>query len=220
MTTTHINFIKFCGATIPMVYSGDASSLNSFLNALDLLSSMSSNDLNPFLISFIKTRLSGLALEAIENQDASVDTIKKALIDKIKPESDKVIRGRLAALRTDKSSFQDFAKEAESLAECLRRSLISEGISVQKANSMAIDEVINTCKASANSDHLKIILASSQFDTPKDVIAKFVIESENEKTSQILALSHCSDSYSDSASDESDSDSYYESGSDLDSDSD
>lgn len=50
----------------------------------------------------------------------------------IKPDSSKVVEGRMLALKLNKINSTDFAKETEKLAEALQRSLVIEGHWVSK----------------------------------------------------------------------------------------
>lgn len=67
---------------------------------------------------------------------ASVAEITKALKEKIKPDSSKVIAGKISSLRLIKGNYTSFAKQAEELAESLRRSLVNEGMT--KATSTVV----------------------------------------------------------------------------------
>lgn len=85
------------------------------------------------------------------------------------------------ALRSDKFNNQEFAKQAEKLAEELKRSLVIEGIALPKANEITTDKTIELCRANAKTDLVKSILASSTFENSKEVVAKYIIESANQK---------------------------------------
>lgn len=192
-TVTKLEFLRLCGETIPTIYSGNSLLLQSFLNSIELLATVSGTDesLTAALIAFIKTRLAGKALEVITPADTTVNLITVRLSNSIKPDNDKVIRGKMAALRADKNSLQEFSKQAEILADSLKRALVLDGIPHEKANAMTIDETISMCKSSAKTDYVKSILASTTFKNPKEVVAKFIIENGNEKIDkQILAFQH------------------------------
>lgn len=186
---SNIEILRLCGETIPSAYSGDPLALQSFINSIDLLDSMATEQQKPLIVSFIKTRLNGKALEALTEANNTTESIKEALRKTIKPENEKIIRGKLSALRADRTSLQDFSKQAESLADSLKRALILDGIPAQKANSMVIEETIQMCKTSTRSDYVKSVMASATFATPKEAIAKFIIENGNEKAEkQVLAF--------------------------------
>lgn len=186
---TTLEFLRLCGETIPNNYSGDPLHLKPFLNAIDLLQVIATNDaLKVLLLQFIKTRLTSNALEKLNDTDNTIDLIKTRLTNCIKPENEKIIKGKMAALKADRNSLTDFSKQAENLAECLKRALVLDGIPSQKANTMAIDETVAMCKNSARSDYVKSVLASTSYQNPKEVVAKFIIETGNDKTDkQILS---------------------------------
>lgn len=191
---TNIDYLRLCGDTIPHNFNGDPLQLQSFIAAIDLLNGVAigatnAAALSPLLASFLKTRLHAKALEHLTNEDTTVANIRARLSGSIKPENEKIIRGKMAALRADRNTLADFAKQADTLADCLKRALVLDGIPPAKATSMVIDETISMCKSSARSDYVRSVLASTSYTTPKEVVAKFVIEVGNDKdTKQVLAF--------------------------------
>lgn len=131
--------------------------------------------------TFVYSKLEGAALECVPADPASVDVITNALKENIKPDSSDVISGRLQALKANFSSLNDYAKKAEDLAEAFQRVLVIEGIPLSKAREMTVKETVKLCRANAQCDIVKAALISTQFAQPKDVIAKFIVESANAK---------------------------------------
>lgn len=191
---TNIEFLRLCGETIPTSFTGDPLHLTAFINAIDLLNNVATTaqntaELIPLLTAFIKTRLNAKSSEYLTELDLTINQIKTRLSASIKPENDKIIKGKMAALKADRNSLQEFAKQAEQLSDSLKRALILDGIPSAKANAMVIDETINMCKNTARSDYVKTVLASSAFTSPKEVVAKFIVEVGNDKTDkQVLAF--------------------------------
>lgn len=180
--------LKICSQTIPQKYSGDPLSLKSFLISIQLLQTMVEDANTDLLKTFILSKLEGKALEVIPSEPADIATIITALRNKIKPDDSKVIESRMMALNPNKMSPHVFTKQAEELAEALNRALILEGTTDEKANSMTIDKTISMCKAATRSTIVKSVLAATTFQTPKNVLAKFITESTNEpKDTQILS---------------------------------
>lgn len=94
----------------------------------------------------------------------------------------------MRALRTDKHSLQDFTKKANELAEGFRRALVLEGIPSAKAEEMTVEKTIELCRANARTDLVKAVLSSSSFQDHKEVVAKFVVEINNQsQEKQVLA---------------------------------
>lgn len=119
----------------------------------------------------------------------SIKAIKTALKSKIKPESSKIVRGRMMAHRADRGNLQDYSKKAEDLADALRRALVMDGIPSEKAEEMTIDKTVELCRSNTNNNIIKSVLASTKFSNPKEVIAKFVVESNTAKQeAQVLAM--------------------------------
>lgn len=185
---TNIEFLNLASRTINRNYDGDPLSLNAFINSIELLSEFANDALKPFFIKFIKSKLEGKALECIPNETETIDVIINALKNQIKPDNSKVIAGRMLALRPDRAKLTEFSKQTEDLAEAFQRSLVIEGIPQNKAREMTIEKTIELCRNSARSDLVKSVLAASQFSSPKEVVAKFVIENATENTErQVLA---------------------------------
>lgn len=188
MGLTKVEFLKLASATINYNYSGDSLKLNSFLDAINLLESMAEdNDNKTLLVSFVKTRLEGKARDYIPDNCDKIVNITQILKEKCKPESSKIVEGRMLALRVDRSSLQDFARKAEELSEAFRRALVVEGIPLQKAEELTVEKTVELCRSNTNSDLVKSVLASSRFESSKLVIAKLITESNLEaKEKQVL----------------------------------
>jgi hypothetical protein len=188
MAQSPIDFLRLAAQTINKNYSGDPLALDSFINSVQLLETIVTNDNKDLLKQYIITKLEGKALEAVPNNPETIEIIKNALKQNIRPDNSKVIEGRMLALKHDNMTNQDFAKTAEDLADALRRTLIVEGISQAKANEMAIDRTVEMCRSTTRSNLVKSVLASSHFSDAKNVIAKFLVETNTDvKEKQILA---------------------------------
>lgn len=95
----------------------------------------------------------------------------------------------MQALRFSSNKAQEFTEQAEKLADALQRTLKIEGMAPEKAMEETVGRTVDICRQSANTDFLRSVLASTKFATPKDILAKFVIESSKEKTEkQILSM--------------------------------
>lgn len=181
-------FMRLAAQTINRNYNGDPISLGAFIDSIELLELVVTENLKPTFARFVVSKLDGRAREVIPQDCNDINIIKRALKDRIKPDSSKVIAGRMMALRMDQKKMQDFSQQAEELSEAFRRSLIGEGLTQEKANEMAVDKAIDMCRASARSDLVKSVLASSQFKDTKEVIAKLKVETATDTTEkQVLA---------------------------------
>lgn len=88
------DFMRLCANTINYKYEGEATGLTPFINAVELLEQIATTDgLRNILISFIKTKLTGKAGDALSEEDITLVLIKNKLKSKIKPESSKVLEG-------------------------------------------------------------------------------------------------------------------------------
>lgn len=189
MAVTLIEYLRFAASVINKNYSGDPLALSAFINAVNLVKRADKN--NEFvedLRDFVLSKLEGKALECI-NQEGTLENILATLKEHIKPDSSSVITGRMLALKLSKHTTQNFAEEAEKLADALQRSLVVEGISLEKAKQMSVENTVKMCRQSARSDLVKSVLASTSFKDPKEVIAKLITEqTTHEQEKQILAF--------------------------------
>lgn len=179
---TTAEFLKLASATLNYKYAGDPLSLTPFIDSVELLATLATTDpLSQFLVSFIKTKIEGRAREYIDASHTTVANIIAALRSNIKPDNSKVVEGRMLALRLTNSTQDEFAKKCEELADSLRRSLIIEGMTPQKATEIAVEKTIDLCRSQAKSDIVKSILESATFASPKDVVAKLLTQNEKAK---------------------------------------
>ncbi|XP_055325777.1 putative uncharacterized protein DDB_G0286901 [Sitodiplosis mosellana] len=132
----------------------------------------------PNFIKFVSTHLVGKAREALPENPQSVKEIIDALKKEIKFESSRVIEGKITALRVDKRGTGRFAEQAEKLAEEFRRSLIFEGHTKAKAQEMTVRKTVELCYKSTRSDTVKAVLAATSFETPSEVVSKFVVQQD------------------------------------------
>lgn len=186
---TPIDVLRLVSSTINKNFSGDPLALQSFIDSVNLLKSLVTGEgLQVTLKQCILSKLEGKARECISGEPNSVDDILLALRNNIKTENSQVIQGRMQALRADRVPLQDFSKKAEELAENFRRALVMEGIPSENARKMTVEKTVQMCRASARSDLAKSVLASTTFHDAKDVVAKFVIEiNEESKEKQVLS---------------------------------
>lgn len=184
---TQLQFLQTAESTLRTNYSGNPLGLDAFINSVELLKAIAGDTHVGLLRRIVISKLEGKALESIPENSESLDDILTALKTSIKPDNSKVIAGRMMALRTDKTALNDFTKQAEELADALRRSLIVEGISQKKAQEMVIEKTVEMCRASAKTDLVRSILAATPFQEPKEVAAKFVVETAVEtREKQVL----------------------------------
>lgn len=177
-----VQFLKLASATINYTFSGEILKLQSFIDSIELLESMAdTNDTKKLLVSFVKTKIDGVAREQLPEDCDSIKKIIESLKKNIKVESSKIIEARMIGVRLDRENQQSFSKRAEELSECFRRSLVFEGIPAMKADEMTIEKTIELCRKNAQSDLVKAVLASTKFESPKEVIAKMIVEANTEK---------------------------------------
>lgn len=185
-----IEFLRFASQTIHNSYSGDPLLLESFLNSIELVQEcMDVATHTEIFKKFLLTKIDGKALEILPKNIESIDEIKNALRSKIKPINSKVIEGRMLSLKAHPNSMPDYTKQAEELAEAFQRSLVFEGIPHAKAQEMTIERTVEMCRSNAKTDLIKSILAATHFSDPREVVAKFIVETSTEaKEKQIFTF--------------------------------
>lgn len=185
MAQTKFEFLKLAGSLINYKFEGDPLKLASFLADIDMVEDVADENMMATCVTFIKRCLSGRALEFIPEDADTIQKIKDALIDNIKPESSEVVEGKLMALRVKKGDFTEFTKEAEKLAEAFRRSLVVSGITKAKAQEMTIKKTIELCRKTARFETVKSVISSSKYDQPADVLATLVTQNDIAKKEKI-----------------------------------
>lgn len=172
------DFLKLAATIINYKFEGDPLKLKAFLADVDLVYEATEAANRALCFTFIKRCLSGKALECITDEDDTIEKIKTALKDNIKPESSDVIEGRMMALRVRKGNFTEFTQEAEKLAEAFRRSLVVSGISRAKAQEFTIKKTIELCRKTARFETAKSVISSTKYEQPSEVLATLVTQNE------------------------------------------
>lgn len=172
-----IDFLKFAGATIKTFSGENPSQLAPFITNVRLVQSLSSSKptLASHFLEFIKGQCEGKAHPIASGCD-SVQEVIDALQQGIHFDSSDVLESRLTAIQFDNRNLTDFATEVEKIADRLHEALMVEGVSYNKAMSMTINKVVETCRKQARSSVVKSVLASSHFNHPKEVLSKFITE--------------------------------------------
>lgn len=178
MVQSAADFLKLAGTLINYKYEGDPLKLKTFLADVDLVNAAAEAANKALCITFIKRCLTGRALECITDDDNTIELIKTALDDNIKPESADVVEGKMMALRVRKGNFTEFTQEAERLAEAFRRSLVVSGIPRAKAQELTIKKTIELCRKTARLDTVKSVISSTKYEQPADVLATLVTQND------------------------------------------
>lgn len=80
-------------------------------------------------------------------------------------------------------------KQIEELSDALRRALINAKMTSDLAETEVIEKAIDLCRSNTQNVTVKSVLASTKFDSPKDVAAKFIVEcNKTTQEAQILSL--------------------------------
>lgn len=99
MVQTKEDVLKLCAPTLNYKFSGDSTKLEGFINDIEMLREVVIEPNHAFFLKVIKAKLDSRALEAINEKATTIDTFIKELRSVAKPETSKVIEGKLLALR-------------------------------------------------------------------------------------------------------------------------
>lgn len=110
---------------ISNTYKGDPNGLRTFIASIELAASATTDDQQDTLVKIIKTKLEGRTLGALPSTVSTAQDIIDALERKVKPDGSTVVVGRLLALKAERGSLQKFQRDAEELADQLRRAYIN-----------------------------------------------------------------------------------------------
>lgn len=180
MTMTTNDYYSMCIRQINAIYSGDPLGLPPFIASIKLLQTLDSNNaFSDILKGVILTKLQGVALESIPT-DATIEQIIESLQKNIKSDSSEVIQGKLMALKADRTNLTDFATKAEALAEQFKRALILEKIPNENATKMTTKAITQLCRANTRSTVVDTLMAGENFETAKEAIAKYIVETRTE----------------------------------------
>lgn len=178
MPQTPEEFYKTATHILNYKYEGDPLKLQSFLEDVDLVRALAKPETTDLCLKFIKTRITGRAREVLPEDISTIEKITEALSANIQADSSSVVEGRITALRINKGNMAKFAEEAENLAEAFQRSLVAEKFTKSKAKELTINKTKELCRRIARNDVVEGIIASTAFTSPKEVIAKFITESD------------------------------------------
>lgn len=177
---TESEFLEFCENQLSeKKFSGDYTSLGYFVRNIEFLKEVGPSHLDA-LKTFTMGRLVGRAKRCVPNDPESVDEILTALKNEIKPTHWKKVAKKMEYLRLKPGGQWHFYDKAVKLADAYVRSLAYDGIPWKKAEEMTIEEMRTMCARKTQNNMIKTIIAVKKFDTPRDVIAEFCIEIQNE----------------------------------------
>lgn len=191
MPMTAIELVNLVSKQIKTKFSGDPLELQSFIRSVNLITQLIAGEtqaIKDLLPVIILTHLDKKALECVPTENATTQSIIEKLKENIKPDNSDVITGKMLALKL-KNNLNEYSEQVESLSEALQRTLVIEGSSQAQAKKTATKTTIELCRNNARSDLMRSVMASSSFESPKDVLAKFIIEnSQEQQEKQILAF--------------------------------
>lgn len=192
MPLTSVDLLHLVGKQIKTKYSGDPLELQSFIRSVNLLVRLIEGEnqaIKDLLPEILLTHLDKKALECMPTENVTTQIIIDKLKENIKPDNSEVVTGKMLALKLNRGNLNEYSEQVEKLSEALERTLIIEGSTQGQAKRIATKTTVELCRNNAKSDLMKSVMASTNFETPKDVLAKFIIENSQEKQEkQIMTI--------------------------------
>lgn len=170
------DYFRLANQIVNIKFMGEPTELAAFIDQIDLLDSLTEEAQKVTLIKFLLTRMGGKARDALLDNIDSVEAIKECLKTHIKPDSSQVIEGKILALHIDRNNMTKFAEKAEKLAEELKRSLVIEGFSKEKAHELTIRKTVEMCRKNSKNETVKAVLSASTYKNPNEVISAMLVQ--------------------------------------------
>jgi hypothetical protein len=187
MATSAIDFFNLASKLIPSEFNGSVDKLQTFLDALTLLSlNVGENENNA--VAFIKTRLVGKARDLVTTE-TTILQIKEALSKGIKGESSRNLSQKLLNLKQNNKDNTAFAADIELLADKLKKSYISEGVPNEIAETYATDTSVRALCLNATAEKARLIMEAGSFRSIQEVVTKFSsLPYQNNQTNNVFYI--------------------------------
>lgn len=160
------------------------------MKSIELLEEIAASNQIELLSKFIKSKLINRASDIIPETVISVSDIKNHLKLKIKHESSNLLMGKIANLGIERNNLILFSEQLEILSYKLIQSLMEEGLPENIAIRISTDKTTEICRKINRIYLIDLILASCNFNTPQEVISKFLRENGTENRYQNYGYSN------------------------------
>lgn len=166
-----IEFISVCNDVVPF-FDGKYENLTSFMKSIELLNNLVTSEFEELFVLFLKPKIAGVT----EIADCkTVDEILRILKLNITAEHSRIIYARLILIQIKNNDLLDFEYKVRKTSNHLVNASIAVGCSRITANGIATEKAIEVARANYKLSFIKIILTSCTFETPSEVITKFLI---------------------------------------------
>ena len=180
-----VSFLKFASSVIPR-FSGAAEDRDSFVENIRLVKSLATDSLMPSLVLFVKGRMSGRTYAHCKNC-TTIDEIIRSINLHIIDDPADMIESKIDSLFFDNKNLSQFCEELDTLLDKFFTSLIAEEIPYNKAQQMTIKKAVEACRKSSRNDLVKSVIASSSYNTHKEVLLKFRSEIADQKKLRLFS---------------------------------
>lgn len=145
-----IEVIKTASTIVPQ-FDGTVDKLKAFIDALNLVKTLETEQNKSTLINVILTKLEGKARNAFPENPTTIESIINTLKTHIKTAPPEQILAKMSTLKQN-SNLEIFCQELEKLVSKLEEAYISKEIPVQVAKTMATKEGIKALTAGLNDE--------------------------------------------------------------------
>jgi len=181
MTLTAIHIINLATKVVPE-YDGTPNELQRFIDAINLRNT-SKDQFEDSAIEVIKTKLKGTA--RITNETTTI-AIRDTLKASVKPLSTKLLISKLKNLKQATKSPNDYITQVESLTTALKTAYISDGLSVNLAETYTTQDALEAIQSNSNNEKVNIILEAGNFANVAELSTKFLsVAASNSNENQI-----------------------------------
>lgn len=179
-----IDFFTLASKLVHNQFDGSPDNLRSFLDALELLNSISTGQ-TANAVHFVKTRLTGKARDLITNE-TTIEQIIEKLKAGIKGDNSRLLTAKILNFKQNSKDTAAYATEIENLAESLKRAYINEGVPYEVAGTYTTETVVRSLSQNANSEKARLIVEAGTFNTVQEVVTKLVNSATNNSVSNVF----------------------------------
>lgn len=172
MDLSRSKFINDANVIIPRSFDGSAPGLASFVDALELLETVTAAEQHGLAVKFLKTRLTGMVRDLITDKRSKSKIIKTVKCGVKIPKLDTII-SRMKRLSCS-SDVSKYFEVLETLAEKLLCSYLNIGIPFESAESLVVDQVKEILGENATCQCIFVKLNCKQFQDAKEVTTDYL----------------------------------------------
>lgn len=181
--------IKTATALVPTC-DGAPDKVEQFIDAAKLMVTLTPDDQQGVLLSFVKTRLTGKA-RSVAHAETTLSALLQKLSTHCKPvQNSESLRAKLSATR-QKMDTVTFTTQVCELAEKLEAQYIAEGITPEAATALTKGFAVEALQKGAKNPQTRLLMKAGNFTSVSEAVTKLLKEDTDAgEVAQILRLGH------------------------------